>query len=67
MEKIDHNDWLNDVVAESEIEDEEEERPLTATKQFSADDVSGITSHLERNKAPSFDEDVRPTTNAIIR
>lgn len=68
--RIERNDWIQNISLD-ELENEEvapqnEERPLTATKKFTADDIRGIQEHL-RKREEDQQELERPTTAAIIR
>ena len=70
MNRIDRNDWIKDIkltdLEADELIQKDEERPMTATKKFSEQDIKSLQDHLKRNKVPSF-EDERPGTSAIIK
>ena len=70
MRRIERNDWIQNIKLD-ELEDEEvapqtEERPLTATKKFTAEDIRSMQEHIKR-KESEFEEIERPSTSAIIR
>lgn len=62
MERIDAHDWVNTIRDEDPIE-EEQQRPMTATKEFTAEDIASIQQHL--SQPMSFENDDRPMTAAI--
>ena len=70
MNRIDRNDWIKDIkltdLEADEVIQKDEERPMTATKKFSEQDIKSLQDHLKRNAVPSFDDE-RPGTSAIIR
>lgn len=59
MEKIDKNDWINEKIVQSSLEDTQrimqevkapflEERPMTATKKFGTSELEEIQRHLRQ-------------------
>lgn len=70
MRRIDSNDWIKNIKLD-ELEADEfipqnDERPLTATKKFSDQDIASLKDHLSKNKPPEFTVE-RPETSAIIK
>ena len=70
MRRIERNDWIQNIKLD-ELENEEvapqnEERPLTATKKFTAEDIRGIQEHLKKREEEKQELE-RPATAAIIR
>jgi hypothetical protein len=70
MTRIDRNDWIRNIKID-ELEADEfiphsDERPMTATKKFTDNDIHNMKNHLKKNQVPDFTEE-RPETSAIIK
>ena len=71
LEAIDRNDWLNQVPlkhGEGEANDDplfEQNRPMTATKRFTEEEVKQLQRAAAQKPTSLFDE--RPQTKAIRR